>query len=404
MSTNGALVLLLGSALAILDRDAANHEHVKETLVQDILSVESLRKSAVLYNVHAADNKMVLRGPEGDGSRVTFNQEHASPDWSVEFSFTLPELQDTQKATVAFWNTTEKLQPGQLIQAATKYKGVMAGIQMSKKRHEIIFKYNYGSDERDPEAGMLRDHVNPSILAGLSELTMKVVHTENNFLIELFSKGRLISDSFRISGEIFPDDEQRPTHFGITTAYHKTPRDVAIELKELKLYDREEDEDYRPGEHHVEHNTFPETESDVEIRGATSDIKHFLIYMHTALGGEDKNAIADMSKRLKDLTAKQKEQLDALRTALAAIAGRAAGKAGVSAGTGLDRINESVKELSDRIAVIGSIIKGSIEYKDKPYKEVSTMVIVFAIGGVLIMLLKRLLWKYLMFGITPKKE
>lgn len=395
------MVLLLGPLRAVLDTATENYAHISESAVTDLLNI---RDRSVFRNVREDAGKIVLRSADGFGSLITLSNPNTTDNWAVEFKVPNMRLKRLQKAGLFLWYTRERLEEGPFKGVQGKFTGFMAGIEFAAERAELVFSYNYGLDYENKEMVTLhRDHINPDVLERVDEITVKIVHTVNNFIMELYSGGSLIADSFRIHDTLLPV-EDGGNHFALTTSYERCPDAVAFELEGFKILEREEGERYDPTNHHVLHNRFSRTEGGAEVLHAIANIEHFMAYAVNALGTGDTSAVSEMVVRLKDAVRLQRTGLDEVlgqaRDAKTAEDGSLARESTARIGEFEERLDEvyrRMEELRRTVQELGSSRRG-------PFAGVGNMLFVFTILVALVMLGRQLVWRYVARNVCAKKE
>ena len=221
-------------------------------------------------------------------------------------------LKDIEKVGMYFWYTDVKLDKGSFKGGNPTFSGFIIGLEFSQEKADIAFSFNYGMDfsKIDP---MKYDHINPLLIYHLDQFKIKIIHTEKNLKVELYDENNaLLSDSFRIHGPMIMNKETHKKHFGITTVYENVPNDIHLDLKNLKISTREETEKYDHRDLHTEHNQYPRTKADDEIRGAIADVNHFLNYLTVVLGTSKDNAIVQMAIEVKRKSRLMRETLDSM--------------------------------------------------------------------------------------------
>lgn len=398
------LILMFSVSWGLTDALSSNSKHITETLLDSMKKFDELEKMTKLHDVQNVDGKAILRGFGGEGSVVHLKKETNLSSWAVEMTINMLEIKDAGKASLMLWYTANEFDGGNFYGGPERYAGLMAGIEVSRKRMDLLLDYNSGRRVSDPANTQHRDHVNPDVLVGVKELTIKVVHTLGNFLIELYSEGKLISDTFRINRQVFAAGEEKEMFFIITTSYTGIPKEKAFELKNAAIYKREEDEEYLVDEHHTDHNKFPRNKNDDEVKATVASLLHHMAYIHLVLGGEEKNNISNMGGRLKELIKKQKDELEVMTKSIKAL-NNSEGLAFVQVQERkLNDLNFRVAEISTKLNSLADLIGNDPHDKKMPMKEISNIIIVFAILTTLILLTKQIVWRYLIFGIAPKKE
>lgn len=289
--------------------------HVEEHNLITINDFTTLQKKAKFTNVQEDNTAMILRSKNGDNSLINFSHEINNNSWSFEMVIKNLVLRDTEKAGIYLWYTDKELKQGVFKGGEPIFTGFLIGLEFRENRVDLAFGYNYNLDYLSKEIEAIRyDHINPSIIEHLDHFKFKVIYTEKNFKVELFDdKNSLISDSFRINEPLIMNRSNPKKHFGITTTYENAPNDVYFEIKDIKLFEREEKEKYNHRDMHTEYNNFPRTKAEEEIRTAIADIDHFSNYLGNVIGFDNEsNSIIQMAIELRKKTRLIKDGIETL--------------------------------------------------------------------------------------------
>ncbi|KAI5169623.1 hypothetical protein PAEPH01_0862 [Pancytospora epiphaga] len=304
------LSILLGGVQAFLDVSTNNAKHITETELFVISSKGGLEEHSHFENIKINDKSMKLRGDDGSAAFIAFKRENMLDSWSTVIKLKKPVLEETQRASIQLWYTDALLKEGQFMGGDEKFMGFLAGIEFTAKHPSTIFTFNYGFDFKGKENSVIqRDRLNHQIFEGVDEITLKIVHTENNFLIELYNDVTLISDSFRIHQSLLPVEKDMPRYFGLTTSYKNCPDDISLEITELKVMERKEGTDYNSHDAHLSINKSVPTKSMKEVVHAVASLNHFISYVEIAVG-KDGASFTDVQTYLKETVRNQRHKLD----------------------------------------------------------------------------------------------
>lgn len=286
--------------------------HVLESEVIKINDLNSFEANSKSTNVRIKNDKIILRGNNGEGSLINIKEEVSGDNWSIEFPIKHMILDDLEKTGFYVWYTNKPLESGSYLGGDAKFNGFITGIEFAKDRADIVFAFNYGLDFTNKVMQTMRfDHINPLLIENLESFKIKIIHTERNFKIELYDDlGHLISDSFRIHEPLIMNRGDHKKNFAITTRYENSPKELYFELEDLKINTREEGDEYDHKELNTEYNIYPRNKGDTALRSAIADAGHFLNYLTVALGSKDKNSIVEMVMEIKKKLRSLKEAVE----------------------------------------------------------------------------------------------
>lgn len=397
-------ITFINKVYSVLDKSVSGHKHIEETLVFSATTPDEFKSLASLQNIQIDNNKILLRNQSGKGSIVKLNKENTLQEWSAELKINKIKVGANEKAILSFWYTAESLKNGSFIGADSQYNGFMAGIEFSNKKIELLIHYNVGLKIKDPESAMLRDEINPLSLANVESLVVKVIHTKKNFVVELYDEDKLVFDTLRISGEVFPLEKHGHMHFGITTSYEKVPTTKTLVLEELRINERKEGAKYDPEEHFIEHNKFPKTEEEEEIKHTIANLNHFMAYIHMVLGMGEENYIEDMKERLERLLKKQSEELERTENAFKESEDKNVAGLGEINEKKINSLEKRLDEISNKLLELHEAMYKNKGIESKPMKEIGFMMGIFGIIIGVLLIAKHFTWKYIMFKVARKQE
>lgn len=289
------MMLLLSTVYSFYEAPEPINTHVNETTLVDIKDLKSLESFSKYENVRLINDSFVLRDSNGNGSQISFKEMDNLPNWSFEFTVKNLILKDIENAGFYLWLTKDKLEKGGYNGGSYKFDGFVIGVDFNKERAAIAFSYNYGLDyEKIGHSAMKFDCINPILIENLEYFKFKVIHTDKNFKLEIYDdKNHLLSDHFRMLDPSLGSPDLKK-HFAITTTYSNVPLDIHFDLKEIKLNSRVETEDYDQRNVHTDHNIFPRSKEEEELRTALASVDFFSNYLSHTLGTESKNLIIEM--------------------------------------------------------------------------------------------------------------
>lgn len=412
--------ILLPGISCILSDTVKNHKHVTEAAIKEINGYNALKASindlsASIENVTGFNDQIIMRSGTENNSLLKFSKPFSHPNWAAEFKINNMHLHDMQTAGVYLWYTKHELKMANdksFKGANGTFTGIMAGIEFMKEKAQLVFSYNAGYDFSGATKydGRLKyDTINLESLKNNKnnsfDLTIKVIHTKKNFIIELWknisdNEHELISDTFRIDSHIIDISDKDPGYFGLTASYENCPKNIFVELKSFNILERDEADGYEPEDHHVELNNFSKSQSSAEIRHAVAELGFFMNYAHIALGSDKHNAITDITAELKD---KYREIRGRIEKSLLLI--QQSETSSLLIKNNEDKIKLLEKRLSDIQASINNYI---ILLKNKKtsthFEGISNLIMAFAIIGILIVIVKQVTWKLMMRGREIKVE
>lgn len=384
---------IYGQLLVLFARICASSHllHVDESSVFSITDPEGFSEHSSSKNVQLDGRKIILRSSDGAGSIVNLANENLLDDWAVELAFQRLVLGDMQRAGLYFWYTDDKLEEGPLLGGQHKFTGFLAGIEFQHSEANLVFSYNPGVDySAHNSTGLYRDLISPNILDGVNDMIMKIIHTKNNFKIELYNGEKLIFDSLRLAGALNLVHDSKPKHFGLTTSYDECPPGIAFHLNRMSVAERREDESYNLENHHTQHNDFPRTASEIELRHAIADANYFITYLALVLGSDDHNVLASMVVKIKEMARRCRTKLDGLITALK----QNTTDNSIEVEKRAEDFDRRLLEIYNNVEQLkNSIIEAQAAGKE-PLMKVSNILIVFAILISALYLVKQLAVKY----------
>lgn len=315
MRKSAIVFLLLSEAVSAKNIEGP---HVVETQLFSIIDSSSLDAHANYVNISKNKELIKLRADNGEGSLLNIKEEITTDNWAFEFKVKNLVMNDVEKAGMYLWYTDKEVTSGSYKGGNPIFNGFVTGIEFTKDRADIVFSFNYGLDFKNKELQTMRfDHINPLLIDHLEHLIIKIIHTENNFKVEIYDqKKNLLSDTFRIHEPMIMNKGPTRKHFAVTTKYENCPNDVAFDLLNMNMNSRNENENYDFTHVSIDHNQYPRNKSDNETRIAIADLSHFMNYLLVVLGSKSKNNIIEMTMEAKKKLRNLQTSIDSMTTEL----------------------------------------------------------------------------------------
>lgn len=344
------------------------NQHVIEKEIMSINSPKLLEQNSTSSNVRLVKDSVILRSSKGEGSIINLKEEVETNNWSVEFMVKNLVLKDVERAGLYLWYTDKQLDKGRYKGGSNIFNGFITGIEFSKDRADIVFAFNYGLDFENKDLQTMKfDHINPNLIDHLDNFKVKIIHTEKNFKIELYDEHEnLLSDSFRIHEPLIMNKDILKKNFAITTKYEHCPSEIYLELKDLKIFSREETEHYDIRDLHTDYNQHPRNKGDDEIRLAIADINHFLTYLTIVLGSKNKNSIIEMVLSVKKKLVSLRDSFDSLSNILNDKSSQDSTVQDLALNTKIGDLEKITEELNQKLEKTANKLKSlkMNEYKD----------------------------------------
>ena len=268
--------------------------HVKETLLTSFSNYEDLGKIATYTNVFSNDSRLFLSNENhhDKGSLINLTEKIATVDFSIKFTLDHLILKDSEVSGAYVWFTEKPITFGNFRNGPSKFKGFMGGVEFAHNKARLVFSYNHGEDYKGKEhVAIVYDKIDESKLEGVSELTIKIIHTRNNIKFEVYDGDVLLSDTFKINDPELVEMESETNHIGFTTYYEDIKPETILELKSFELYSRKEEDNYNNMDLHTEHNSHVYSKSTSTVIDATANVSHFLSYLTAVLGDAGMSSI-----------------------------------------------------------------------------------------------------------------
>ncbi|KAI5181832.1 hypothetical protein NEOKW01_1989 [Nematocida sp. AWRm80] len=285
---------------------------------------------ASLSNGIKRQNGWALKNGEA-GSILNFkNRNNNLDEWSIEIVFDEPSLTHPDFSGIYLWYTEDQVTHGNYKGGNGKFNGVLVGVEFVGKALDIVVSVNHGQIDygtvKEDETE-LKDSPEPSIFKGHKELTLKVISTQKNFKIEIYGDDhKLLYDRVRYTSMTEIGTRLSGKYYSISTVYHTTKATEGILLKDIRLFSREEQEDYDPSVFHTE---IPEITPRVphqvnhpeeEIQHTIAGIEHLTKYLRVVLGEPQSKPVAENVMYLKKVLNFQTAHVFEIRDSLKAIA------------------------------------------------------------------------------------
>ncbi|KAI4291268.1 hypothetical protein PAPHI01_0542 [Pancytospora philotis] len=399
-------IAFLGAVAALLDTDTRNAQHVTETPLLAVDDLASLRAHAAVENVDADGDWLRMGGRANAGSVVAFHEEHGDKEWAVEMRVRRPKMAEQQHAGLLVWATKQPVTGGKFLGGAAKFTGFATGLLFSKNRTDFAFSYNDGLDLTDlGSLAMQREPVDPSILKGVEELTVKVVHTSRNFIIELYDGERLISDSFRVNDVLLAGEAEVGPHLGLTTFYDGSPAAEPLRVAHVTVLDRKESEDYDATASHLPLNTYKHSESSAEVAQAVAHMKHFTTYLQNALVYEGSNLLDTLHEDLQELTRRVEKRIDALIAQEAEAQEVDAATADTRGSSRIDRFDAELLDMHIKLEQLKvEVARARQTAMPSSIKTISNMLLVFSALAAAVVVGKQIAMRVILRSPAEKKR
>lgn len=263
--------------------------------------------TTISKNLQEHDSTYILRDKEGAGALLTFKDKNKSDEWSASFKFNVPSLKFSERAFITFWYTGQSLEAGEFYGQHGTFEGIMFGLELSHNSSEIILCLNDGRDYQNYEELAMREYLKIGNLYGV--VTFKLVYTKKNMKLEIYSNDTLVYDSLRFYDTSVLHFVGSDKLFSVTTKYHNVSFGSHFILRDFKLYNRAEHEDYDPRaiESKTKHMV------DEEIEHSISNLEFFLGYLKYVIGKPTGTTITGALIQLNEEIVKEKAKIDELK-------------------------------------------------------------------------------------------
>ena len=304
--------IFISRAYAFIQEQPALNTHVNESLLTRIQTYSDLNKLTFYENVIQRQGLLTLSDSgHKKGSLIKFKEPVKTQNFSMILDLEHLKLKDSDISGVYAWFTTEPISKGELKNGPSLFKGFMGGIEFSHNKARFVFSYNHGSDYKETQHfTTIYDKIDESRLHDLTDLRLKIIHTDKNIKFELYDEDRIISDTFKINDPELIELEGDKAYVGITSYYENSKSTNLIELKTIEFYDRKESDQYDNMDLHVEYNTHTATESNEAVVEAAANVAHFVSYLTAVFGIAGELPIHQMIVDFKDKNKKLQEQAD----------------------------------------------------------------------------------------------
>jgi hypothetical protein len=196
---------------------------------------------------------LLLRSYTDEGSIIKFLDTNPYDQWSFTFTIESVPLRYPHVGGVYLWYTFGPNDKGKYRGGRERFKGVMVGIEFTGSQPDLVLAFNDGSVSLlDTETmTLMRDSLNPDRLRGIKDIMVKVISTNKNFKLEVYSGEKILYDRFRYFNRSNLGDRGAGGYFSITSFYDKVPSEKAYKLKGAQLNERIENEEYKVSEVHT---------------------------------------------------------------------------------------------------------------------------------------------------------